>query len=109
MMNISTQTKPTAQGHQLQHSRIFSFNGPSNSVVANMARQLSQQFKQTSNYAQLSVVDTKYLTRVRIIFHDGGLLLVQSMVNSLDLQLVGRLEQNELYFWKRDQGLISNA
>lgn len=110
MMNIATQTKPTTQGHQLHHSRVFSFNGPSNSVVANMARQLNQQFKQSSNYSQFSIGNAKsYFSRIRVIFHDGGLLCVQSMVNSLDPQLAPRLEQNELYIWKRYIGGISNV
>ena len=109
-MNITTQTKTTAQGDQLQHSGILLLNSPRNSVVANMARQLSQQFKQPSNYSQFSIGDAKsYFSRVRLIMHDAGLLSVQLIVNSLDPQLTPRLEQNELYYWKRDQGAISNV
>jgi hypothetical protein len=44
-----------------------------------------------------------------LVMHDACILCVQSMVNSLDPQLTARLEQNELYYWKRDQGAISNA
>lgn len=113
-MNITTQTKTAAQGHQLQHSGVFSFNGPSNSVVANMVGQFSQQFKQHSNAAQFFVGNnitdvTPCITRVRLVMHDACVLCVQSMVNSLDPQLTPRLEQNELYYWKRDQRGISNV
>jgi hypothetical protein len=112
-MNITTQTAPSAQGHQLQHSRVFSLNGPSNSVVANMAWQLNQQFKQASYGSQFNIADitniSPCITRVRLVMHDACILCVQSMVNSLDPQLTARLEQNELYYWKRDQGAISNA
>ena len=103
------QTKALTQTNQLQHSRVFTLDRPSNSVVANMAWQLNQQFKQTSNYTQICVGNTKCFILVRVIFHDAVLLLVQSMVNSLDPLTLPRLEQNELHFWKRDQGAISNV
>lgn len=113
-MNISVHAKQVAHSNQLKHRGIFSLNGPSNSVVANMARQLNQQFKQTSNNAQFfvgnnSTVVKPCITRVRLVMHDACVLSVQSMVNSLDPQLSPRLEQNELYFWKRDQGGISDV
>jgi len=113
-MNIATQAKPTAQSNQLQHSGIFMLNSPSNSVVANMVGQFSQEFKQSSNYTQLFVSDgvtdiKPIVTRIRLVMHDACVLCVKSMVNSLDPQLLTRLEQNELYFWKRDQGGISNV
>ena len=109
-MNITTQTKTTAQGDQLQHGSVLLLNSPRNSVVANMARQLSQQFKQPSYGTQFNVADIKpCITRVMWVMHDVCVLCVQSMDNSLDPLLTRRLEQNELYYWKRDQGAISNV
>ena len=109
-MNISTQTKQTAQSNQLQHSGIFLLNSPSNSVVANMAWQLNQELKQSSYGTQFNIGDAKYcVTRVRMFLHDGGLQCIQLMLNSLDPQLPPRLEQNQLSFWKLDQGDISNV
>lgn len=102
------QTKAFTQANQLQHSRVFTLDRPSNSVVANMTWQLNQQFKQTSNYTQFCVGNAKCFILVRVIFHDAVLLLVQSMVNILDPLTARRLEQNELHFWKRDQGGNSN-
>lgn len=113
-MNITTQTKTTAQVNQLHHSGVFMLNGPSNCVVANMVGQFSQQFKQHSDAAQLFVGNnitdvTPCITRIRLVMHDACILFVQSMVNSLEPRLTLGLEQNELYFWKRDQRGISNG
>ena len=105
------QTNKTAQCHHLQHSGVFGFNSPGNSVVANIARQSSQQFKQASNAAQLFVSNgiKPCITRVRLVMHDACVLSVQTIANSLDPQTTGCIEQNEVYFWKRDQGAISNV
>jgi hypothetical protein len=86
-----------------------------------MTWQLNQQFKQASYGSQFfvgnNVTDVTNIkpciTRVRLVMHDACILCVQSfinpVVNSLAPELMARLEQNELYYWKRDQGAISNV
>jgi hypothetical protein len=114
MMNISTQTKALAQGNKLQNNGVFVFNRPSNGVVSNMTGQFGQHFKQTSNDAQFFIGNAKgnvkrITTRIRLVMHDACVLSFQAINYSLDAAMTGCIEQNELHFWKRDQGAISNV
>lgn len=97
-MNITKKTKKTAQRNQRQHSSIFMLNSPNNIVLANMVWQLNQQ---SSYSTQFNLADLKpCTTRIRLVMHDACVLCVQSLVNSLDPQIINLLEQNELYYWK---------
>ncbi|MFQ3191533.1 MAG: hypothetical protein ACI936_002674 [Paraglaciecola sp.] len=120
-MDITSQTQILAQRLELQHGGVFGFNGPSNSVVPNVVGQFNQQFEQSSNDAQFFIgntkggikgnvkrITTRTIIRVRLVMHDACVLSFQVIEYSLDSALVGCIEQNELHFWKRDQGVISN-
>jgi len=62
----------------------------------------------TPNNTQFGICNIKsYVSRIRLVMHDACVLSV-SMGNSLGDKNVLRLEQNELYFWKRNTGAISN-
>ncbi len=101
MMNIATQTKVSAQSNQLQHSGVFLLNSPSNSVVANMAWQLNQQFKQSSYGTQFNIADIKpCITRIRLVMHDACVLSIQEFKNLIPLP-TGCSELNEFHFWWR--------
>lgn len=109
-MNITSQTQTLAQSLELQHGRVFSLNGPSNCVVPNVVGQFNQQFEQSSNDAQFFITDIKRITtRIRLVMHDACVLSFQVIDTSLDSALSCCIEQNELHFWKRDQGVISNV
>jgi hypothetical protein len=108
-MNISRQTKKLTQSLELEHCRVSTFNSPRNRVVANVTRQFSKQFKQPSNNAQFFVRDVKCITtRIRLVMHDACVLSFQVIDYSLGLAVAACTEQNELHYWKRDQGVISN-
>jgi hypothetical protein len=44
-----------------------------------------------------------------LVMHDACVLSFQVIDTSLDSALSCCIEQNELHFWKRDQGVISNV
>jgi hypothetical protein len=44
-----------------------------------------------------------------LVMHDACVLSFQAIDYSLDAEMMGCIEQNELHFWKRDQGVISNV
>ena len=78
-----------------------------------MVGQFNQQFEQSSNDAKFFISNTKgnvkrITTRIRLVMHDACVLSFQVIDYSLDSALLGCIEQNELHFWKRDQGVISN-
>jgi hypothetical protein len=109
-MNISSQAQTLAPSLELQHGGVFSLNSPSNCVVPNVIGQFSQKFEQSSNNTYFSIGDVHrlYIIRMRLVMHDACVLSFQVIDNSLDSALSGCIEQNELHFWKRDQGVISN-
>lgn len=103
------QSKAMTQSDKLHHGGVFGLNGPSYSVVAHMVGQLNQQFKQSSNNAHFMVGDVNRISiRTRLVMHDACVLSFQAIDASLDSAMAGCIEQNELYYWKRDQGVISN-
>jgi len=76
------------------------------------ARQRNQTFEQSTNFAQHTVAKV-IITRVRLVMHDACVLWVKNNVKTNDFSLAAHLQRpqarEELYFWKQDQGGISNA
>jgi len=66
-------------------------------------------FNQKANYMQSHNGIKQMAVRVRCIFHDAGILFSSITHYSLNAAVPVRKDQNELYFWKRDQGGVSNV
>ncbi|MBL4831624.1 MAG: hypothetical protein JKY55_17285 [Aliivibrio sp.] len=116
-MNITTQTSGLAQSAQLVHNGVLVLNTPRNNVKAAMVGQTSQPFKQLPNVAQFAMANIKpVITRVRLVMHDACVLSVKESVKecvktsdfSLAPALLNTPALEQVYFWKRNQGGISN-
>jgi hypothetical protein len=70
----------------------------------------NKNFKQSTAFMRATDKSIAEITiRVRCIFHDAGLLFVSITNNSLNAHSTKGKEQNELHFWTRSGGGISNV
>jgi hypothetical protein len=105
--------KPTqthTQALQLQHGSVFNIDTPRNSVVAVVGGHRGQPFNQGANSTEFGVSNVQMkITRIRLVMHDACLLAVKNGNSSLGPFMANTLAADELYFYKRNVGVISNA
>lgn len=107
---MNTTTNRSTQCLQSQHYRIFNIDTPRNSCTTNIGRHSYQVIKQDSHSSEFFVCEIKMvITRIRLVMHDACLLAIKNNNPSLAPICSIDLDADELYFWKRHSGVISNG
>lgn len=105
----TTTTQPT-QCLQLQHNRVFNIDTPCNGSATRFGGHNNQPLIQRAQRANFAIGNVHMvITRIRLVMHDACLLSVKNHTSSLGLLGANNLAADELYFWKRDNGGVSNV